>query len=190
MDKLITSEKYNIEDLLQVNACRLYLQVISLANICEGYGHRISKNCLEGIRDATRISKWKWPYLPRPPTQYWKTWQRIFDNTFLINGTKHLRVKLGKWISEPHQKWNWFLDKNKEILYHKKENNYYQHPAIRRNLRHDQHHPFEGMKSLKPKILHRTTVKIISDWHITSMGACENLKTQQKEHEATSIFPP
>ena len=36
MDKLIKSEKYNMEELLQANACRLYLQVLSLADICEG----------------------------------------------------------------------------------------------------------------------------------------------------------
>ena len=69
MDRLITCEKYDIEELLQVNACRIYLQVISLADICEGDGHQILEHFLEGIQETTRISKWKWPYLPRPPTR-------------------------------------------------------------------------------------------------------------------------
>ena len=73
MDKLIACDKYDIKELLQVNARRIYLQVISLDDICEGDGHQISKNCLGGIREATRLSKWKWSYLPRPPTRYWKT---------------------------------------------------------------------------------------------------------------------
>ena len=147
------------------------------------------KNCLGGIRGATRISKWKWPYFPRPPTRYWKTWQCILDDTFLLNGTKYLKEKLGKWISEPHQDWKWFLDNKKENLYNKEGNNYYQHLAISQNLRHNKHHPFEEIKSIKPKLLHRTTVKTISDWQIISMGSCEDLKNKK-----TSItlhqFPP
>ena len=77
----------------------------------------------------------------------------------------------------------------KDALYHRIGNNYYQHPAIGKNLRHDQHHLFEGVKTSKPKTLHCTTVKIISDWRITSMDACKHLTTPNQENEDTSIFP-
>ena len=157
INKPIASDKYDTVKLIQVNACRNYLQVLSSA-ICEGDGHRILEHCLEGRRNETRTNKWNWSYLPCPPTRYWKTWQKTLDEMFLINVTKYLKEKVGNWISEPHQDWKWFLDNEKENMYNKEGVKYYWHLVVGQNLRHNKNHPFKGIKSMKPKILHRTTV--------------------------------
>ena len=43
------------------NNCRLYLQVLSLADITTGDGARITRNALQGIIDEDRISTLTWP---------------------------------------------------------------------------------------------------------------------------------
>ena len=38
-----------MEIMIQVNICRLYLQVLSLADICEGDGHQVNENYLNRV---------------------------------------------------------------------------------------------------------------------------------------------
>ena len=73
-----------MDQLTQINLSCLDLQIISLADICEGDGHRITERALDGTQDETRPSKWNWPDVPRPPNTFWKTWRKTFEEQFLI----------------------------------------------------------------------------------------------------------
>ena len=58
------------------NKCRLYLNVISLADICTGDGTHISKNAFQGIFDlGTSRNATNWPPRQRPPSNHWTIWK-------------------------------------------------------------------------------------------------------------------
>ena len=77
--------------MIQINLCWLYLQVISIVDISKGYGHRATEHYLDRICNPTRVSKWKWPDIPRPPSNFWKQWKKMLGDIFAINGTRYLR---------------------------------------------------------------------------------------------------
>ena len=93
MNELIKSGLYDMGILIQINTCRLYLQVLSLADICEGNGHRMSENYLDEIKSETRISIWKWPIIPRPPNTFWRSWKNAMEKSFLIGDSRYLKKK-------------------------------------------------------------------------------------------------
>ena len=64
MDEIINLNIYDINDFIQINMCRIYLQVLSLADISEGDGHRIMEHTMVGRRDETWISRWHWTNIP------------------------------------------------------------------------------------------------------------------------------
>ena len=43
------------------NACRIFLQVLTLADICDGSGHEILKCTPQGTRHKDRRSSYEWP---------------------------------------------------------------------------------------------------------------------------------
>ena len=120
MEAIIARTSYCKKELQEINMCRLYLQVVTLADITEGNGNHITTYAAEGERDLSRISKWKWPNIPYPPSSAWAKWRGAINATFLSGNTRSLTRPLRKWINVPHQNWIWFLDENYEVLYEKK----------------------------------------------------------------------
>ena len=57
-----------------MNQCRLYLQVLRLSDITEGYGDQSSI--------AYRKSKYSWPRIERPGTSAIKLWKSALRKTF------------------------------------------------------------------------------------------------------------
>lgn len=82
-------------------------------------------------------------------------------------------------IHDPHQDWQWFLDKYGEVLYFKKNDEYLAHLPFGRQLRSNNCHRIRGLKS-KPDIrtLRQTTVEIIHNWMIYSNGSKQPLEIQ------------
>ena len=120
MSEIINKTNYSTDELIQINNCRIYLQVLMLSDITEGSGSQITTHTAEGIRDLSRVSTWKWPTIPYPPAQSWAKWRGTIKTTFLQQYSRYIRRPLGKWLNKSHQQWIWFLDQYNEVLCEKR----------------------------------------------------------------------
>ena len=68
MEKLLTENRdiFDKEEIMVINRCRVYLQVMTMADIASGDGRYISRRTINGIKDNSRRSKWIWPRQARP----------------------------------------------------------------------------------------------------------------------------
>ena len=83
------------------NACRIFLQVFTLADICDGSGRNILKCTLQGTRHKDRHSSYEWPKQNQPSPAAWCIWRNTLQSLFCVTtkGTR-LRQPLGAWIHE------------------------------------------------------------------------------------------
>jgi hypothetical protein len=99
--------------LKHLNACRIFLQVITLADITDGSGCGILKCSLIGVQHSDQRSSYKWPKQIRQSSEAWRLWQHIFTTLFskCPKSTK-LRQSLGAWQSAGpiHQQWTYFIN--------------------------------------------------------------------------------
>lgn len=72
MDSILEKTSYSPLELEEINSCRMYLNVITTADITEGDGRQVTLEAIEGRRDEFRVSKYHWPNIPRPPKTAWK----------------------------------------------------------------------------------------------------------------------
>ena len=109
--------------LCQLNRCRLYLRVTTLADIANGSGTTIAPTAWQGTYDSTRPHYYRWPAQQRPTTSDWQQWQRALMLAFGIHGITHpLPHLLGSWVDD-RKTWQWFHSSSDERLYH-------QHDAV------------------------------------------------------------
>ena len=98
-----------------MNQCRLYLQVLRLSDITEGYRDQFS-TAYRVERDSDRKSKYSWPRIERPGTSAIKLWKSALRKTF---GLKEglLEYNVGDWNYSPVEPWNWFYHPNSQLIY-------------------------------------------------------------------------
>jgi len=115
----IIKQGYDKNKLIRLNKCRTYLQVITLADISNGEGNKISKNFLDGKRDPARRSKFKWSELSRPTFNAWKEWVDVINTVFCStdNGNTLLQP-LGTWLHTKYHDWDWYYDPKCVSLYY------------------------------------------------------------------------
>jgi hypothetical protein len=70
------------KSLKRINACCLFLQVLTLTDICHGSGNTISVNILRGTRHEDRRSRYTWPNQSRPSENAWKIWNHTLRKVF------------------------------------------------------------------------------------------------------------
>lgn len=99
----------------QINNCRLFLQITTLAEVCTGEGTQLLQEGLYGhvnISNTPKLwdistSKLIWPYQEKPLPAVWKAWKH-FLQTLIKPGTSNiLKHSLGPWIPSCHQHRNW-----------------------------------------------------------------------------------
>ena len=99
---------YPASQLAQLNRCRLYLQVITLADIVSADGSFILPDAFIGVPLSDRKSALKWPNQQRPPSKDWAVWSSALK---CLQPRNKLLRPLGTWlISNPHQNWLWYMD--------------------------------------------------------------------------------
>ena len=76
----------------ELNYCRLYLQVITIVDICTPDGKCITEWAYRGIRKVW--SAYNWPIQQRPSEQQWTWWQRHIRKLFLTH-SRTLQQPLG-----------------------------------------------------------------------------------------------
>jgi len=108
---------YPAAQLTQLNRCRLYLQVITLADIVSADGSLILPEAFIGVPLSDRKSDLKWPNQQRPPSKDWAVWSSALK---CLQPRNKLLRPLGTWlISNPHQNWIWYMDPVLPKLYKK-----------------------------------------------------------------------
>jgi len=91
-----------------IQQCRLYLKVVTLADVFNAAGDQLEKWAYKG---PARDSQLSWPVQGHPSRQAWAEWRKFLRSllsTYGLMVSKHLKpvYKLGKWYST-HQHWQW-----------------------------------------------------------------------------------
>jgi hypothetical protein len=98
--------------LRRTNAVRVYLRVVTLADLVDTSGTYIPADLLNGKWQAG--SDLKWPYQPNPPQTFWRAFRYCLRTAFCSKITGHIRAhhslqldkQLGTWL--PVQRNTWF----------------------------------------------------------------------------------
>jgi hypothetical protein len=106
--------KFKKSELECINACRIYLQVTTLAEITNDTGTHILPEAFYGASDKTNQPKlwhWsqsilKWPYQQKPPKLAWRLWKQYLCCFTKENSTK-LQTPLGAWNKFTHTQRTW-----------------------------------------------------------------------------------
>jgi hypothetical protein len=98
-----------------LNACRCFLQVITVADIATADGTKISTSAKNGILGSNRMSTLLWPKQSRSPDQAWALWRNCLK---ILESNDKLIKPLGKWMHPTHQKWSWFKIPHATSVFH------------------------------------------------------------------------
>ena len=127
MEMVIEDDRklFTKQEILSINRCRCFLQVVFLSDICDSSGRGIEEWVKTGEEKFRRKSKWIWPVQIKPDRKEWDIFVRCLDLVW----TRHSRFCtvepcLGKWIQRPHQVWEFWLDPSKSKIYHAKGDKY------------------------------------------------------------------
>jgi hypothetical protein len=108
-------EGYSAAALGSLNRCRLYLQVITLADISSADGSYIIPEALQGIPLSSRRSRFTWPNQQCPPHSAWELWRSALRS---LQPKNKLDSPLGRWLTTNlHQQWLWFQHPSSAFLY-------------------------------------------------------------------------
>lgn len=85
-----------------INRCRIYLQVLTTADICTVNGGKLLPGMWDGIR-VRRNSPFKWRPTKRPKNADWHYWQQALTKCFRIRhiNRNNVAMQLGEWIPRP-----------------------------------------------------------------------------------------
>ena len=113
--EVFAHENYSHSKLAKINRCRLYLGVLTLSDIMNGYGNGLTcaYNC---IKDTTRPSHYHWPKQPWPSSGCIRMWKSALRKVFgMQQGVT--TYTLGKWFYQPSDSWIWFYSTNTNTLF-------------------------------------------------------------------------
>ena len=135
-DKSIMEEALNIYGpnavltLQRINACRLFLQVIFLSDICSGDGRSIQPTVFDSqTPTVASVSKLLWPFQPNPGKTSWLLFHRLL-RTFCYPGTHRLRQPLGAWNpQETNREWTAYFDPTSQCVWYKQHNSWFKASA-------------------------------------------------------------
>ncbi len=121
MDIVLASGQFKPYQVRLVNYCRLYLRVITLADIANANGthilHEIYHGYPTGINDN---SNWCHVHQKRPGSKAWVQWRRFCRLVSQGRTTHLLDQPLGAWTVPAHQQrkqWQFWHDRDSKILY-------------------------------------------------------------------------
>lgn len=120
MDRLFYSP-FSWADIEKINLCRLYLEVLTLADIASGDGSTVEPDYYNGQRSAQRRSRLKWPRQANPPPPAWRLWRLAIDT--LWSNNREIQPPLETWLTAPIQRWTWYHDAGTNSLYEQRPDN-------------------------------------------------------------------
>ena len=119
--RVFLNQGYHPLRLRTLNYCRMYLQVITIADITTACGAYIRRAVMEGKKDVTSLQKLDWPNQPKSlKPAMWAEWKNALNECLLIpySSTRKLVRPLGTWCHDTDE-WPWRKDNAVNTLYHK-----------------------------------------------------------------------
>ena len=121
------SRVYKKRQLDQLNRCRLYLQVITLADITTADGNTVTTAVWKGAKDLSRPSRYEWPKQHRSSEPYWEQFRLALGRCFHINlHSRALHNTLRSWNSS-HQQLRFYFSPNDDRIYSRSRNGWAVH---------------------------------------------------------------
>jgi len=115
MQDFTTSGQFTVTELGHINRCRLFLRVLSLADITTGDGKYLTKWAWDG--DVTQRFcplRAEWPYQERPGARSWRLWRKALRFCYSQSVGNPIGFELGPWLTRDH--W-WFYSPSTRKLY-------------------------------------------------------------------------
>ncbi len=108
--------KYHLDTIkvARLNRFRVSLQAIFLSDITTADGKYL-EDFVFNPGGKTRQSRYSFPR-EKPLRQDWDRWVNFWHECTTTGGK--LKSHLGGWIYPTHRIWQWYYDKNREVLYH------------------------------------------------------------------------
>jgi hypothetical protein len=106
MDIVLSLQGFLAKEIKLVNYCRLYLQVLTLSDICNAEGNKLAEGILQGYKCTKQsYSLLEEPYQERPNEMSWGVWRRwlkqvCYDKDQLIR-------PLGPWFACQSTRQGW-----------------------------------------------------------------------------------
>ena len=134
MDDLLCND-YKPSAVKKINLCRLFLQVESLAEICDPTGNCILDSVWQGERPYSK-RKLLWPRQARPHEASGQIWRHFLRLAYLHPDKQtansrsidlRLEQSLGPWIGDMHfqvRRWRTYLAADGASLYHYQNDRY------------------------------------------------------------------
>ena len=85
----------------QYNACRMYLRITFLSELCNPEGTSLNITLLNNKSNYRVRSRFWWPNQTKPGVKYWNEWISYLKQTYCVPNSHHLqhRYLLGKWLT-------------------------------------------------------------------------------------------
>jgi hypothetical protein len=116
--------QFSNNDLTHINRCRLYMQVVTLADITNGNGALILEGTLKGTCMQHHKPYYKWPRQSRPSAPSWRIWRKAIKHCFMRNIRMHLvpGMQLGLWTDGLDSDWEWFYVRQTQRIFQRTGN--------------------------------------------------------------------
>jgi hypothetical protein len=152
MDDLLKNDLFKTSAVKKIALCRLFLQVDSLAEICNPTGDCILPSVWKGERPVSK-SRTLWPRQVRPHEASWRIWRRFLKFVYLHPDKQkankrsddlRLEQPLGPWIGDRHlevRRWRTYLSTDGDSLYHYRPEGLHRSSRADSRERHTHHFP-------------------------------------------------
>jgi hypothetical protein len=116
MDEICHLGIFSNDQLFDINACHLHLQVTTLSDITDGSGMFIITEAIDGALLVDWFSPLKWPRQPVATNSQQNLWKHAIEAAYTLDGCI-LRTPLGAWVSPPTMIWHNFYDiQTKQVI--------------------------------------------------------------------------
>ena len=108
--------------LIQINSCRIYLQVFHLSDMIEPNGKQFRKAYITGTKLTKQTSSYRWSNQINSSPTAWNLWRKTIKDTFKLtsNYTFPIERQLSNWIvplNERHMKYQWYFSAASNEIY-------------------------------------------------------------------------
>jgi hypothetical protein len=126
MDIILQSNQFKPAEVRRLNYCRLYLNVVTLADITKPNGFDLDPCLLEGnVSLYSSSTRWHTVNQDRPSEKEWRLWR--VANAIWSNSQGRLYLPLGAWLFPPSDlRFQFFAYKYRRSLFIRIERGQYQ----------------------------------------------------------------
>ena len=119
MDHAVQSGAFSTMELHKINHVRLFLQVLTVADISDADGLELNQHQIQEDSQHYRETTYVHVHQDKPPTSSWKLWNCLL--ALLLDNNGYLKTPLGNWIvpvADLRMQWNKFYSRSEDKYYH------------------------------------------------------------------------